>query len=100
MSNSLKMYGVPMSQACRSLIWLLLNKKIKFELILTMPGSKQENGTRHPSYLEKFPNATIPALEDSDTGFLLSESHAIMCYLCNNMNGTIFILKKLKLEQK
>ena len=72
-----------MSQACRSLIWLLLNKKIKFELILTMPGSKQENGTRHPSYLEKFPNATIPALEDSDTGFLLSESHAIMCYLCN-----------------
>ena len=57
-----------MSQACRSLIWLLLNKKIKFELILTMPGSKQENGTRHPSYLEKIPNATIPALEDSDTG--------------------------------
>ena len=72
-----------MSQACRSLIWLALNKKMSFELVLTMPGSKQENGTRHPSYLEKFPNATIPALEDPEQNFYLSESHAIMSYLCN-----------------
>ncbi len=100
MSNSVKIYGVPMSQACRSLIWLLLNKKIKFELILTMPGSKQENGTRHPSYLEKFPNATIPALEDSDTGFLLSESHAIMCYLCNKYEWYDFYPKEIEARAK
>ena len=89
-----------MSQACRSLIWLLLNKKIKFELILTMPGSKQENGTRHPSYLEKFPNATIPALEDPDIGFLLSESHAIMCYLCNKHEWFDFYPKQTEARAK
>ena len=93
MSSLLKIYGVPMSQACRSLIWLVLNKKMSFELILTMPGSKQENGTRHPTYLEKFPNATIPALEDPETGFLLSESHAIMCYLCNKFEWFDFYPK-------
>ena len=72
-----------MSQAVRAVLWLLFNKELPFELVLTVPGSKEENGTRHPSYLEKYPNGTIPALEDPDTGFLLAESHAIMCYLCN-----------------
>ena len=67
-----------MSQACRSLIWLALNKKMSFELVLTIPGSKQENGTRHPSYLEKFPNATIPALEDPEQNFYLSESLSLI----------------------
>jgi len=62
---------------------VLFNKELPFELVLTVPGSKAENGTRHPDYLNKFPNGTIPALEDPQTGFLLAESHAIMCYLCN-----------------
>ena len=83
MSSKIKIHGVPMSQAVRAVLWLLFNKDLPFELVLTVPGSKEENGTRHPSYLEKYPNGTIPALEDPDTGFLLAESHAIMCYLCN-----------------
>ena len=83
MNNKIKIHGVPMSQAVRAVLWLLFNKELPFELVLTVPGSKEENGTRHPSYLEKYPNGTIPALEDPDTGFLLAESHAIMCYLCN-----------------
>ena len=83
MTNKIKIHGVPMSQAVRAVLWLLFNKELPFELVLTVPGSKEENGTRHPSYLEKYPNGTIPALEDPDTGFLLAESHAIMCYLCN-----------------
>ena len=56
-----------MSQAVRAVLWLLFNKELPFELVLTVPGSKEENGTRHPSYLEKYPNGTIPALEDPDT---------------------------------
>ena len=89
-----------MSQACRSLIWLALNKKMSFELVLTMPGSKQENGTRHPSYLEKFPNATIPALEDPEQNFYLSESHAIMSYLCNKYEWFDFYPEKIEKRAK
>mgnify|MGYP006161649731 CR=1 FL=1 len=79
----IKIHGVPLSQAVRAVLWVLFNKELPFELVLTVPGSKAENGTRHPDYLNKFPNGTIPALEDPQTGFLLAESHAIMCYLCN-----------------
>jgi len=79
----IKIHGVPLSQAFRAVLWVLFNKELPFELVLTVPGSKAENGTRHPDYLNKFPNGTIPALEDPQTGFLLAESHAIMCYLCN-----------------
>ena len=89
-----------MSQACRSLIWLALNKKMSFELVLTMPGSKQENGTRHPSYLEKFPNATIPALEDPEQNFYLSESHAIMSYLCNKYEWFDFYPEEIEKRAK
>ena len=83
MSNKLKIFGVPMAQAVRTVLWMMLYKKLPFELIITAPGSPKENGTRHPSYLEKYPNGTIPGLEAPETGYLLSESIAIMCYLCN-----------------
>jgi len=83
MNKKLKIFGVPMSQAVRTVLWVMLYKKLAFELIITVPGSPAENGTRHPNYLEKYPNATIPGLEDPDSGYLLSESIAIMCYLCN-----------------
>ena len=77
-----------MSQAVRAVLWVLFNKELPFELVLTIPGSKDENGSRHPDYLSKFPNGTIPALEDPESGFLLAESHAIMCYLCNKYEWT------------
>ena len=77
-----------MSQAVRAVLWVLFNKELPFELVLTIPGSKDENGSRHPDYLSKFPNGTIPALEDPESGFLLAESHAIMCYLCNKNEWT------------
>ena len=76
-------YGVPFSQPVRAVMWLMLIKNFPFELRLINPGSSSEGGSRHPDYLKKFPNGTIPSLEDPKTGFVLSESHAIMCYLCN-----------------
>ena len=83
MPTRLKIFGVPMSQAVRTVLWVMLYKNLPFELIITAPGSPKENGTRHPSYLEKYPNGTIPGIEDPETGYLLSESIAIMCYLSN-----------------
>ncbi len=76
-------YGVPFSQPVRAVLWLLLIKQTPFELKLINPGSSSEGGSRHPEYLKKFPTGTIPSFEDTETGFVVSESHAIMCYLCN-----------------
>jgi len=56
-----------------------LANDLKYDLVMTMPGGKGENGTKNPKYIAKFPMATIPSLEDGDV--YISESHAIMCYL-------------------
>ena len=85
-SENILIYGVPFSQPVRAVMWLMLIKKFPFKLMLTNPGSSSEGGSRHPDYLKKFPTGTIPSLEDLDTGFVISESHAIMCYLCNKYN--------------
>ncbi len=77
------LYGVPFSQPVRAVMWLLINKRTPFEMVLINPGSKGDNGSRNPAYLAKNPGGTIPALEDPATGFTLGEAHAIMCYLCN-----------------
>ena len=88
MSSPITIYGVPFSQPVRAVLWLMLYKQQKFELSLVNPGSSSEGGSRHPEYLAKFPTGTIPSIEDHDTGFVLSESHAIMSYLCNKHNSS------------
>ena len=88
MSSIITIYGVPFSQPVRAVLWLMLYKQKRFELSLVNPGSSSEKGSRHPDYLAKFPTGTIPSMEDKETGFLLSESHAIMCYLCNKFDWT------------
>lgn len=77
------LYGVPFSQPVRAVMWLLINKRTPFEMVLINPGSKGDNGSRNPAYLAKNPGGTIPALEERENGFTLGEAHAIMCYLCN-----------------
>ena len=79
--HSLILYGVPFSQPVRAVMWLLLLKKMPFDLVLTNPGSKGDNGSRHPDFLAKHPAGTIPCLEERETGFTLGEAHAIMTYL-------------------
>lgn len=80
---SLILYGVPFSQPVRAVMWLLLYKKMPFEMVLINPGSKGDTGSRNPAYLEKNPGGTIPTIEERDSGFVLSEAHAILCYLAN-----------------
>ncbi len=82
-AKPLILYGVPFSQPVRAVMWLLLNKREPFEMVLINPGSSGENGSRHPDYLAKNPAGTIPTIEEPDTGFVLGEAHAILCYLCN-----------------
>ena len=61
-SNSpLTLYGVPFSQPVRAVMWLLLFKRLPFEMVLTNPGSKGETGSRNPDYLAFNPGGTIPA---------------------------------------
>jgi glutathione S-transferase len=82
-TRPLILYGVPFSQPVRAVMWLMLYEHTPFEMVLINPGSKGENGSRHPSFLAKNPGGTIPTIEEPDTGFVLAEAHAIMAYLCN-----------------
>ena len=45
-----KIYGVPFSQPVRAVMWLMLYKSTPFELVLTNPGSKGDNGSRNPAW--------------------------------------------------
>ncbi len=81
-------YGVPFSQPVRAVMWLMLYKETPFEMVLINPGTSGANGSRHPDYLAKNPGGTIPMIEEPDTGFVLSEAHAILCYLCNRHGWT------------
>ena len=82
------LYGVPLSQPVRAVMWLFIMHRTPFELVLINPGSRGENGSRHPDYLAKCPGGTIPCLEEPDTGFTLGEAHAIMPYLCRTNGWT------------
>ena len=62
-------------------MWLMLYKGLPFDIVMINPGSKGDNGSRNPNYLEKNPGGTIPTIEEPDTGFTLGEAHAIMTYL-------------------
>ena len=82
-TQPITLYGVPFSQPVRAVIWLMLYKQMSFEMVLINPGSKGDNGSRNPAYLAKNPGGTIPTIEEPDTGFVLGEAHAILCYLSN-----------------
>lgn len=82
------LYGVPLSQPVRAVMWLMLLKKQPFEMVLINPGSTGDNGSRHPDYLAKAPGGTIPCIEEPDTGYTLSEAHAIMTYLADKHGWT------------
>ena len=81
-------YGVPFSQPVRAVLWLLLLKRMPFELVLINPGSKGDTGSRNPAYLAKNPSGTIPCIEEPGSGFTLGEAHAIMTYLARTNGWT------------
>lgn len=80
--NTLILYGVPLSQPVRAVLWLLFLKRLPFEMVLINPGSEGKSGSRNPTFLAKNPAGTIPVIEEPQNGFVLGEAHAIMSYLC------------------
>jgi glutathione S-transferase len=88
----LTVYGVPLSQPFRSVVWTLLIKKKPFEIKLCVPGANNRLGTLHESFrkLTCGKTKTVPVLQVNDDdnekggggGFALSEAPAILSYLC------------------
>jgi glutathione S-transferase len=71
----IKLYGVPVSRASRSL-WMLEELGVPYENVPTsFAGDAQK-----PEYLAKNPNGRVPTLEDDD-GLLVWESMAINLHL-------------------
>lgn len=98
--NTLILYGVPFSQPVRAVMWLLLLKRLPFKMVLINPGSKGDNGSRHPNFLSKNPSGTIPCIEEPDTGFTLGEAHAILTYLSAKHGWTDLYPLDLKVRAK
>ena len=78
--TKLKLYGVPVSQPVRAVMWACLAKGLPFDFEMTMPGARK--GTRSEAFRKINPYGfTVPAIQDGD--FTLGESHAILVYLAN-----------------
>lgn len=76
---ALKLFIEHMSQPSRAVMSLILQEKIPHELI-NIRLSKLEHKTE--SFKSQFPLGTVPSM--SHSGINLSESHAILVYLCEN----------------
>eukprot|EP00729_Bicosta_minor_P015662 gene15662-6182_t len=75
-------YGVPLSQPVRAVLWACLIKRLPFKLQMIAPGMKiSPFGSRSPEYLAINPTGTIPAINDD--GVIVFESNAILTYLAN-----------------
>lgn len=79
----LKLYGVPLSQPFRSVAWTLLQHQVRFEIVLTVPGMTSKIGSLNESFVAKSRGhtSTVPLLEDGTV--CISESPAILSYLCD-----------------
>eukprot|EP00667_Euglena_gracilis_P014972 EG_transcript_15546 len=77
----LTLYGLPISQPYRSVMWALLMKDVPFTPQFVLPKSKEPKGALHEDYLKIHPFGQIPALQDD--GFVLYEAAAILCYLAD-----------------
>jgi glutathione S-transferase len=89
--STLKLYGVPLSQPFRSVAWTLLQLGVKFEVKLTVPGMSSKMGSRNELYTSLTPHGhgQVPLLVDGDVA--ISESPAIMAYLCERYgNGKLY----------
>ena len=76
----MKLHGVPLSQPFRSIAWACLQQRLRFEIVVVVPGSKAKNGSRSEEYLKVNPMGTVPMLEEAD-GTVIMESPAILIHL-------------------
>ena len=80
----MKLYGNPISQPTRAVMWMLAIKQVKYEFV---PVNPMAGETSSDEFLAKFPAGAIPAIEDTVTvdgkeqPFYLTEGGAILTYL-------------------
>ena len=85
-SSILKLYGVPLSQPVRSVLWALLMKRTRFEFVMTVPYMDRPGmGARHDDFRNKTRarSITVPLLQDGPDVYI-TESAAILVYLCES----------------
>nr|AWX68884.1 glutathione S-transferase delta 1 [Heortia vitessoides] len=74
----IKLYYLPPSPPCRAVMMTAKVLGLELDLVLT---NLMEGAHMTPEFLKMNPQHTIPTMDDS--GFILWESRAIMCYLVN-----------------
>jgi glutathione S-transferase len=72
------------SQPARAVSWACEYEGTSVEEVNIMPGKD----TRTADYRKHNPIAAVPRLEED--GFVLNESHAIMCYLGDRFNWKLY----------
>jgi len=83
--SSVDLYGIHLSPPTRSVNLLLKSLNVESKLIeVDVLGG----GTRTPEFLAMNPQHTVPVLKHGD--FPISESRAILIYLCQVFNGEKF----------
>lgn len=84
----MKLYGVPLSQPFRAVAWTMLQLELPFEVQIAIPGLTSPKGTHHESFRALTPHQVthVPLLMDGD--LVVSESPAILMYLCERHQGT------------
>eukprot|EP00040_Diaphanoeca_grandis_P042446 m.265057 g.265057 ORF g.265057 m.265057 type:complete len:246 (-) comp59625_c0_seq1:52-789(-) len=83
----LTIYGVPLSQPVRAVVWACLIKRVPFDFQVIVPGAKiPKRGGQSPEYLAINPTGTVPCIDDN--GVVVFESNAILTYLAHRYNWT------------
>ena len=83
---TIKLYVDLMSQPSRAVWAFCLIAKVPFEL-KEVKIAKLE--MRSEEYKKINPMAKVPAIEDTDNGLKLAESHTIIRYLCNKYPNNV-----------
>ena len=86
--TAVRLLGVPLSQPFTSCAWTMLQLEIPFKIEIVVPGASSKMGTKHENFrnLTRIRSTKVPLLVDGD--IVLTESPAIMTYLCERYGET------------
>jgi glutathione S-transferase len=98
----LKLYGVPLSQPFRSCAWTLLNLHVPFQIEMAVPGMSSKVGTKNETFQNLTPHRStqVPLLIDDNSSLVLSESPAIMTYVCERYGAEFQLMAPPGSNQK
>eukprot|EP01006_Ploeotia_vitrea_P026582 TRINITY_DN59552_c0_g2_i1.p1 TRINITY_DN59552_c0_g2~~TRINITY_DN59552_c0_g2_i1.p1 ORF type:complete len:238 (-),score=20.98 TRINITY_DN59552_c0_g2_i1:217-897(-) len=96
MPDGITIYGAPISQPCRAIMWALTAKGISYDFKMVMPGGR--GAKLEVDYKTLNPTGQIPTITDGD--FVLRESNAILTYLADKYGWEDWYPKDLKTRAK